>query len=137
MTVLMTNNEMLETVNRIISMQNREEESKTKLFGDRIRIIYAIKKNKERLIQLLKPYEDSRKELLKECNTESAEAEGRVEIKKDCKGKWSKTMGELLGIEVEVDVHRIKFSELEGLSLSMNDLEAIDFMLDEPESLGK
>lgn len=133
MKVMMTNKEIIEAVNRIAAMQARENESKEKLFGDRIKIIYAIKKNKDRLTRILKPYEESRDELLQECNKKEAQLNGCVDIRNDCKEKWKKGMDELLGIESEVDIHTVRFSEIEGLSLSISDLEAIDFMLEGAE----
>ena len=51
--------------------------------------------------------------------------------------KWDKEIGELLNIEVEADIHMVKFEEVDGLSLSMNDLEAIDFMLEAPEGFAE
>ena len=134
---IMTNREMMETVNRIILMQDREEKNKEKIFGDRITVNYAVKKNKDMLIQVLKPCDEARKELLEECNKKEAQLNDRIDIKNDCKEKWKKSMDELLGIEVEVDVRMIKLSDIEGLKLSTNDLEAIDFMIEEPENLRK
>lgn len=130
----MTNRDMINAVNRIEGMQSREEKQGQKLFGDRIRVIYAIKKNKEKLLQLLKPYNESREELLNECRAaDGPDEDGTVKIRKDCIGKWNKAINELLDIEVEAEIHKIKFSDIEGVSLSLNDLEAIDFMLTEPE----
>lgn len=129
----MTNKEMLETVNRIVDMQNREDTKQEKIFGSKIKALYAIKKNKDKLIQLLKPYDESRKELLEECNKTEAQLNNQIDIKNDCKEKWKKNMDELMEIEVDVDIHTIKFSELEGLNLSINDFEAIEFMLEDPE----
>lgn len=129
----MTNKEMLETVNRIVDMQNREDTKQEKIFGSKIKALYAIKKNKDKLIQLLKPYDESRKELLEECNKTEAQLNNLIDIKNDCKEKWKKNMDELMEIEVDVDIHTIKFSELEGLDLSINDFEAIEFMLEDPE----
>ena len=122
----MKNSEMVNIVNGLVAMQERE------MFPGRIRVIYAIKKNKERLVSLLAPYEESRKELLEEYGTK-ADENGLVSVRKDCVEKWNKEIGELLNIEVEADIHMIKFEEIDGLSLSMNDLEAIDFMLEAPE----
>ena len=130
----MTNGEMINTVNRIVDMQNREEKAGTKLFSDRVKVLYAIKKNKDKLTQLLKPYEEARQELLQECQVQEESEDGRIKIRKDCIGKWNKAIEELLGIENAVEIHMVDFSELEGLSLSMNDMEAIDFMVREPEN---
>lgn len=130
----MTNKEMLESVNRITAMQNRETENHEKIFGSKVKVMYAIKKNKDTLTQLLKPYEESRKELLEECNKKEAQVNGWIDIKNDCKEKWEKGINELLEIEVEADVHMVKFAEIENLSMSMNDLEAIEFMIESPEN---
>ena len=84
------------------------------------------------MISLLAPYEEARNELLEEYGTK-ADENGTVSVRKDCAEKWNKEMNELLSIEAEADVHMIQFNEIDGLSLSMDDLEAIDFMLEAPE----
>ena len=134
MKVKMTNGEMINTVNRIVDMQNREEKAGTKLFSGRVKVLYAIKKNKDKLTQLLKPYEEARQELLQECRVQEESEDGSIKIRKDCIGKWNKAIEELLGIENAVEIHMVDFSELDGLDLSMNDMEAIDFMVREPEN---
>lgn len=134
---MMTNKEMVETVNRIVAMQEREngiiERGGQKLFGNKTKVTYAIRKNKEKLLDLLKPYNKEREALLKECNEEEARRNGAVKIKKDCRETYDEGMKELLEIEVEADVHMVKFEEIEGLELSTNDMEAIEFMLTAPE----
>lgn len=137
MIVKMTNAEMVAAVNKITSMQEREEKDGKKLFGSKIKIVYAIKKNKEKLLQLLKPYEEARAELLKEHGTNAALTDGVLEIRKDRKEQWNKAMKELLGIEADVDVFTVNFTELDGLSLSLNDMDAIDFMVDASEEFKK
>lgn len=133
MKVTMTNGEIVTTVNRIIGMQNREEKQETKLFGERVKVTYAIKKNKEKLQQLLKPYNESLDELIEKYKAEKPGEDGEPRIRKDCQKQWGDAVKELQEIEVEVDIHTVRFSEIEGLSLSLNDLEAIEFMLEEPE----
>ena len=132
----MKNSEMVNIVNGLVAMQERETKSGEKMFPGRIRVIYAIKKNKERLVSLLTPYEESRKELLEEYGAK-ADENGVRAIRKDCTEKWNKEISELLNIEIEADVHMVKFEEVDGLSLSMNDLEAIDFMLEAPEGFAE
>lgn len=133
----MTNGEMVAAVNRIVEMQNREAENHEKIFGGCIKVNYAIRKNKEKLLALLKPYDDSRNDLLEECKAGEADEKGTVKIRKDCAKKWVDGLEELQGIEVEVDVHMIKFADIEKLQLSLNDLEAIDFMLEAPEGFAE
>ena len=137
MIVKMTNAEMVAAVNKITSMQEREEKDGKKLFGSKIKIVYAIKKNKEKLLQLLKPYEEARVELIKEHGTNAALTDGVLEIRKDRKEQWNKAMKELLDIEADVDIFTVNFTELDGLSLSLNDMDAIDFMVKAPEEFNK
>lgn len=137
MIVKMTNAEMVAAVNRITSMQEREEKDGKKLFGNKVKIVHAIKKNKETLLRLLKPYEEVRVELLKEHGTNAALTDGVLEIRKDRKEQWNEAMKELLGIEADVDVSTVNFTELDGLSLSLNDMDAIYFMVDASEEFKK
>ena len=137
MIVKMTNAEMVAAVNKITSMQEREEKDGEKLFGNKVKIVYAIKKNKETLLRLLKPYEEVRVELLKEHGTNAALTDGVLEIRKDRKEQWNEAMKELLGIEADVDVFTVNFTELDGLSLSLNDMDAIYFMVDASEEFKK
>ena len=137
MIVKMTNAEMVAAVNKITSMQEREEKDGEKLFGNKVKIVYAIKKNKETLLRLLKPYEEARVELLKEHGTNAALTDGVLEIRKDRKEQWNEAMKELLGIEADVDIFAVNFAELDGLSLSLNDMDAIDFMVDASEEFKK
>lgn len=132
----MKNSEMVNIVNGLVAMQERETKSGEKMFPGRIRVIYAIKKNKELLVSLLTPYEEARNELLQEYGTK-ADENGVRAIRKDCTEKWNKEISELLNIEVEADIHMVKFEEVEDLSLSMDDLEAIDFMLEAPEGFAE
>lgn len=123
---VMKNSEMVNIVNGLVAMQERETKSGEKMFPGRIRVV----------VSLLTPYEESRNELLEEYGTK-ADENGLVSVRKDCKEKWNKEIGELLNIEVEADIHMVKFEEIDGLSLSMNDLEAIDFMLEAPEGFAE
>ncbi|MDO4553712.1 MAG: hypothetical protein Q4B70_01035 [Lachnospiraceae bacterium] len=134
---VMTNQKIVAIVNSITSMQNREDEAikngGQKLFGSRTKVTYAIRKNKEKLLELLKPYNEEREILLKECNKEEAQKNNTINIKEGFEEKWQQGIKDLLNIELEVEVHEIPFQEVEGLSLGMSDMEAIDFMLTDPE----
>lgn len=127
------NIDIVNIVNRIEAMQKREEENHEKILKDCIKVNYAIIKNKEKLLDLLKPYNESREQLLNECKSGEPDASGTVRIRKDCMGKWNDGMKELQEIEVEADIHMVKFATVEKLGLSMNDLEAISFMTEDPE----
>lgn len=133
----MTNAEIVDAVNRITAMQEREAQNHEKIFGGCIKVNYAIRKNKERLLSLVKPYNEARDDLLEECRTAEPDQDGKVAIRKDCMKKWNDGMKELQGIEVEVDVHTVRFADIEKLQLSMNDLEAIDFMVEAPEGFAE
>lgn len=130
--VKITNREIIKIVNGIQAMQQREEKDAAKVFGNRVKINYAVRKNKEYLLRLIKPYEEERAELQGKYKTADGE-----EIRKDCIKNWNDEITQLLDIEIEAKIYTIPFSEIEGLELSMNDLEAIDFMVEPPEDFGK
>lgn len=129
----MTNREIIGIINSVSAMKKREEEQKEKLFADKIKVSFALKKNMDELIRTIKPYFASRSELLEECRTESKDETGKWGIRKDCINKWEKGVEELLDIEVDVNLHFVKLAAIEGLSLSMSDLDAISFMIEDTD----
>lgn len=128
----MTNREIIKIINDIQAMQQREEKDATKVFGNRVKVNYAVRKNKEHLIRLIKPYEEERAELQEKYRTTHGK-----EIRKDCIKQWNSEITQLLDIEIDAKIHTIPFSEIEGLELSMNDMEAIDFMVEPPGDFEK
>lgn len=155
----MTNREMLANCDNIAKIKNVEKEyfDKTgeKFLKGRIKVSYAINKNKAEFQQKLKPYEETSAELIREYRDveaeqealkeklekekQQAELEGRkpenVSIKiilREGKNleELEKKLKELLDIEVDVDVHYIEIDQLEGLDLDSPELELLMFMID-------
>lgn len=150
----MTNREMIASYNNLDVFQHREkvffEETGRKLLKGNIRITYAIKKNMRNILTALQPYEDARKDLVEEYRdveaehkaveneNEMAKAENRdarsiAIIMKEGKDneEYLKKLKELLDIEVDMQIHTVKFEEFDGVELDSAELEPFMFMLTE------
>lgn len=148
----MKNREMIENYNGLRALQERErkylEKEGKQLFGGRITITYAIRKNMSEIEEKIKPYLqtleelngeyrdlEKEKEIVEEMKRKAAESENvgmpKVLFKK---GKdpeeYEKKLKELLEIEVDgVVVCRVSAELFDGLDLSSYDLSALMFML--------
>lgn len=152
----MKNKEMVENYNGLDALQVREKEYLEKegkqLFGGRIRITYAIRKNMDEIEKKLKPYMQTLGDLNKEYRDMEKEREIVEEMKKKAakngnvrvskilfkKGKnpeeYEEKLKELLEIEVDdVAVCKVSAELFDGLSLTSYDLSALMFMLDDTE----
>lgn len=156
----MTNREMFENYERIAKIKEVEKNyfKKTgeKLLKGRMKVSYAINKNKAEFQQKLKPCEETREELIREYRDVEAEQEAlkekqekekqRAELEgrepeivsiniilrngKDLK-EYEKKLKELFDIEVDVDIHCISIEQLEGLDLDSPELELFMFMIED------
>lgn len=151
MTKKMTNGELIKAYNGLFAVQQTEEAYRRRtgkpLLGGRIKLTYAIKKNMKTILDKLTPYNESREELIREYRDQEAEAAWAKEQteKKDgattetkeiyregkTKEEFESKQAELLGIEVEADIHTVKMDLLDGLDLDSEDLEAFWFMTEE------
>lgn len=152
----MKNKEMVENYNGLAALQGKEKEYLEKegkqLFGGRIRITYAIRKNMDEIEKKLKPYMQTLGDLDKEYRDVEKEREIIEEMKKKAakdgnirtskiifkKGKepeeYEKKLKELLEIEVDdVPVCKVPTELLDGLGLTSYDLSALMFMLKDAE----
>lgn len=151
----MTNMEMLERHNMLDAFQVREKEyyEKTgeKLLKGRVKIGYAIEKNKYELRKLLRPYENTFQTLVDEYRDKEAEQEAIKEeqeaakkekrdtknisiIIKDGKSKaeYLEKVKELQEIEIDVDnIRTIDIGEFDGLDLDSLDMRPFLFMIAE------
>lgn len=148
----MKNREMIENYNGLRALQEREREYLEKegkqLFGGRITITYAIRKNMGEIEEKIKPYLQTLEELNREYRDLEKEKEIVEEMKKEAaksgnvrtsrvlfrKGKnpeeYEEKIKELLGIEVDgVSVCKVSPGLFDGLNLSSYDLSALMFML--------
>ena len=98
----MTNQEMLNAYNGLKLFQEKEaqiyKEDGKKILSGKIKLSYAINKNTNLLLNALKPYEDTRKELMEEYRDLEQEEKAIEEEKKrseerrvgkECRSRWS------------------------------------------------
>lgn len=102
-----------------------------------IKASYAISKNLLKLEKEVEAYNLEREKLLKkyaekdEAGEIKADELGNIKFIKKYKEKWNKEIIELLDIEVEVDIHKFDLSVLDNVEMSVQELMAIDFMINE------
>lgn len=126
------NGELIEIANGIARLQKREEtygNNGKSLLGNRIRVAYAIRKNKTEILKKLEPYNEELRELIKKYNSPEAQKTGALKIREDCIEEWKTQLKELQDIEVEVNIHSISLADLEGLEIGSIGLEELDFMI--------
>lgn len=102
-----------------------------------VKFSFALVKNLKALQAAGADLEEARNALLDCYNVKDADGKpayttsGKIEIAEGCEGEWKKSMQELLDIEVEVPVHPVSVSVLDGLAISADTLYNCDFMLTE------
>lgn len=150
----MKNQELVNIYNGLCMFQEKEEksfrETGKKLLNGRIRLCYAMNKNKDLILGRLKPYEETRQELAEEYRDtkkeqEAIEAERELAEKekrepKDIdiilkKGKtveeYARKLQELLELETDFSPYTVKLQEFEGLDLDSRELGFFMFMIEE------
>lgn len=151
----MKNGEIVEHLNRLDAFQVRErefrEQSGENLLRGRVKIGYAIEKNKYELRRQLEPYNKTLEALVKEyrdteaeqdaikAEQELAQKEGRAErgvsiIMREGMNReeYLRKLNELQELEIEVEgIHTVNISEFDGLNLDSAELRPFLFMLEE------
>ena len=138
----MTNQETLNAYNGLKLFQEKEaqiyKEDGKKILSGKIKLSYAINKNTNLLLNALKPYEDTRKELMEEYRDLEQEEKAIEEEKKRAEqekrapgnvdiilkeGKSVKELNqkiqELLGLEMDFEVHKVSMKEFDVLILEV------------------
>ena len=150
----MTNQEMLNAYNGLNYFQEKEtkiyKENGKKILSGKIKLSYAINKNKIHLANALKPYEDTRNELMEEYRDlkkeEKAVAEERKRAEQEKRaprdvdiilkeGKDVKELNgklqELMNLESDLEVCKVPLEELFGLDIGSWELSAFMFMIED------
>ena len=150
----MTNQEMLNAYNGLKLFQEKEaqiyKEDGKKILSGKIKLSYAINKNTNLLLNALKPYEDTRKELMEEYRDLEQEEKAIEEEKKRAEqekrapgnvdiilkeGKSVKELNqkiqELLGLEMDFEVHKVSLAEFAGLDIGSWELGIFMFMIED------
>lgn len=127
------NSEMIQIVNNITAIQSNELQSEEKRFVGKIKASYALKKNRDKILELLKPYEEERLEIFERFKIDK---NGSLEnLSNDEKEALLKELNVLLSIEVDVPVYKVNIEDIEGINLSFEELDALDFMINDPVEL--
>lgn len=100
-----------------------------------IRVSYAINKNKNKLESELKTYNTERDKLVEKHSIKDKNGKTIVDEKNQMtpqnKNDWNKDMQELLMIENDIDIHKFKIEQLDGYDMSVNDIIAIEYMIED------
>ncbi|MDU2672650.1 MAG: DUF1617 family protein [Clostridium sp.] len=104
-----------------------------------VKASYAVSKNIKKIEKEIEAYNEERAKLLDKYGEKDEDGnlvvseEQNIKIVPENVEKWNKDLSELLDIEVEVDIHKLKFSVLEesGTVMSISGIQSIDFMLED------
>lgn len=102
-----------------------------------VKFSFAITKNLKTLEGLNKDFETERNKLLDMYNVKDENGEaaykttGMIEIAPEHENDWKKDMQELLDIDVDAKVHTVSVSELDGVSMTAEDMLTCEFMITE------
>ena len=131
----MNNSEIIARINGINKMQERDKANNLHLFGENMRVLYGIFKNKQTLIEHLKPYNDALSSLVEECGVKFNDGDlGReIEVPEENKLKWVSSIDKLQKIIVDVPVFQVELKDIEDANFTMEDFEIIGFMISDPE----
>lgn len=104
-----------------------------------VKASYAVSKNIKKIEKEIEAYNEERAKLLDKYGEKDEDGnlvvseEQNIKIVPENVEKWNKDLSELLDIEVEVDIHKLKFSVLEesGTVMSISGIQSIYFMLED------
>lgn len=102
-----------------------------------VRVSFAITKNKNKINQELKPFFEERQKLIDKYVQKDEKGNVQMDSKKkfifksDCKELWDKEINTLFGIKNNIEIHTIKINQLDGLNMTVDEMETLDFMIEE------
>lgn len=104
-----------------------------------VKVSYTLSRNIDHIESNLKPYEKERQKLLdkyveKDEHGKPAMGPDGISVKfKDdaAEAGWKKDIDELLGIEADVDIRKIKLNDLSSVNFSAAEIGAIEYMIEE------
>lgn len=124
----MSNADIIACVNGITEIQRREKEEKCNILGKKIKSFYTVTKNKQAMMELLKPYHESITELMREC--EVVIDNGEVNVSDEYRQKFFESIAELQNIIIDVPLSTMTMDDLEGSSLTLTEFGYISFMIE-------
>jgi len=106
---------------------------KITVFSLPVKVSYNIMRNMKKIEHELKPFEQSRLNLVEKYGKESEDG-GKVTVADENLQSFYKDVASLLEEEVEVDLRLIKVEQLEEVKLTPNEIQCIDFIFEkDPE----
>ena len=96
------------------------------------KVSYNIMRNMKKIEHEIKPFEESRLQLVRKYGKEGED--GKTTVLEENLEAFYKDVASLLDEEIDVDIRSIKIDQLEGVKLTPSEIQFIDFMFEkEPE----
>jgi hypothetical protein len=97
---------------------------------------FAIAKNLNKIEGILNAYNKERQKLIDRYCEKDEDGKAKVEnnsyaIKEESKDDFNKESEELLDIENEIEIHKFKLETLDNTEISIVELQAIEYMIEE------
>jgi len=97
-----------------------------------VKTSYNIMRNMRKIEQEIKPFEQSRLQLVRKYG--KPDETGKITVTEDNMQKFYEDMASLLEEDVDIDIRTIKIDQLGEVKLTPNEIQFIDFLLEkEPE----
>ena len=126
----MSNADIIYCVNGISEIQNREKNEKNNILGTKVKAFYTLIKNKQTMIDLLKPYQDALKAIMEEYGVSVDEKTGNLNIEKSAISEFNAKIADLRKIVVEVPVTTMAMEDIDGSNLTLTEFGYISFMIE-------
>lgn len=95
------------------------------------KIAYAIIRNSHLLEDIVKSMNAARDEMVRTYCEPLPDDSGRYKVKEEYLEKFQKEFNDLYAVENEVSLQKISLSDLDGISLSLDDMNALYPMISE------
>ena len=126
----MSNADIIYCVNGISEIQNREKNEKNNILGTKVKAFYTLIKNKQTMIDLLKPYQDALKAIMEEYGVSVDEKTGNFNIEKSAISEFNAKIADLRKIVVEVPVTTMAMEDIDDSTLTLTEFGYISFMIE-------
>jgi hypothetical protein len=126
----MSNADIIYCVNGITEIQNREKNEKCNILGTKVKAFYTVIKNKQVMIDLLKPYQDALKAIMEEFEVSVDEETGNFRIEKSVIPEFNSKIADLQKIVVDVPVTTMAMEDIDGSNLTLTEFGYISFMIE-------
>lgn len=128
--MILSNREIVNTINTLSELNTMQLP---------IKVAYAVSKNTIKIESELSVYNAEKSKLVNKYGEKDEEGKviadelGNINILEEHRDDWNRDIQELLSIENEVDIHKIKLDDLLSIdyNISPGQLTSIDFMIEE------